>query len=173
MLLELVPQCIAPHAQEARRLGLIPSGRLQRLNNQPLLLLFERPGAGRRVRRDTPSEVHGGSRCASIRIPYILGQIAHIEGVAHHHHAGMPNDVFQFPHIARPGSPGQQNLRARRQAADGFAILRREFGNEAPLEERQVLLAIEQRGHADFNHRQPVIQIFAELLFSDGGAQVR
>ena len=53
-----------------------------------------------------------------------------------------------------------------------LAVLRGEPGDEMPLQQRQILLALRQARHLDLHHRKPVIQILAKMFFGDGGAQI-
>ena len=73
--------------------------------------------------------------------------------------------------------PGQEcsdssDLRAMRQPTNLLAVLRGEPGDEMPLQQRQVFLALRQARDLNLHHGKPVVQILAELLVGDGLAQI-
>ena len=99
-------------------------------------------------------------------------QVPHVDGIAFAHHAGMGEDVLQFAHVAGPGVARQQDLGARGDAADRFAVLGGHALDEVALEQRQILLALGQSRQFELDHRQPVEQVFPELLAFDHLAQI-
>jgi len=99
-------------------------------------------------------------------------QILHINHIGHGHHARVPQGVFQFPHIPRPGMPRQGDLGPPRQAFNILFKLLRKPLQEKLFEQRQILFALRQGWRPQLNHRQPIVQIFAEGFLGDHGRYV-
>src|SRR5437016_4283804 len=71
-----------------------------------------------------------------------FGEVAYVEHLAFRHHAGTAEDALQLPDVALPRITSEDDLRARRNAADGLAVLLCELLNEEALQQREILPAI-------------------------------
>jgi hypothetical protein len=67
---------------------------------------------------------------------------------------------------------GQHDMCALGEAANLLAKLPGEAFHEKADQKRQIFLTIGQSRDVNFNHRKPVVEIFAKQLVGYGGAQV-
>jgi len=99
-------------------------------------------------------------------------QVGYVDLVGLGHHGGVADGVLQFAHIAGPGMALEDEARSRRDAADAFAVLLREFRDEMLDEERQIFFVLGEGGHGDLDHGEAVVEVFAEEAIGDGLAEI-
>ena len=80
--------------------------------------------------------------------------------VREHHHTS--NDVLQLPDVARPGVLPEAGQRLRRELL-GPPVLRVEPREERRNQERNLLSPLPERGNADLDHIEAVVEVLAEL----------
>ena len=119
---------------------------------------------------------HHPSRRGGLRMPrresQVLRQILDVNRGALSHHACMPQHVFQFPDVARPGVPCQHDMGSLGESPHLFAELPRELLHKITNQQGQIFRPILQRRHVDFYHRKPIVQILAEQLVRNRGAKI-
>jgi len=92
-------------------------------------------------------------------------EILQIDRLSDSHHAAVPDGILELPDIAWPVMPRKYNVGALRKSPDDLLELTRKFVDEEPDQQRQIFFPLRQRWRPDLNHRQPVIEIFAEIAF--------
>src|SRR5437879_5866813 len=75
---------------------------------------------------------------------HAFGQVAYVDHFAFGHHGGVAEDALQLPDVASPRITTKDDLRARRYAVDGLAVLLCELLDEEALQQREILPAIRQ-----------------------------
>src|SRR5262245_32746685 len=155
-LADLVEERLVADLENSGRLGSIPMHLLEHLRER-LALSFSRPAA-----RDFPQALgHLRPRSLNESDPAAVEKgLDRLFAVREHDQTA--NRIFQLPHVAQPRVVPEPSDRLWLQLLLP-TILRVELGQEPRHQRRNFLSPLSQRGNADLDHVEPIVEVFSEL----------